>query len=94
MNHPTNSKSAREDDELLTPAELKARLKISTRTYSRLLASRRIPFRLIGTMKRFCWTEVLAALPKGPEAATRPATRGPIDLTAMLKKQAANWKSR
>lgn len=78
---------------LLTPAELKARLKISTRTYSRLLASRALPFRLVGSLKRFCWSEVLAALPSGSaNAATRPRdSRGSVDMTTYLKQRAARW---
>lgn len=80
------------DTHLLTPGELRARLKISARTYARLIASRRIPYRLIGSMKRFVWSEVLAAIPQGPEAATRPTSQGTLDLTALLKRQAAAWR--
>jgi hypothetical protein len=50
--------------DLLTPAELAARLQISSRQYFRLLAQG-LPYRLVGTeAKRFVWTDVLAWLPR------------------------------
>lgn len=77
------------DPELLTPAELKARLKISTRTYSRLVAAG-LPCRLVGTMKRFVWSEVLAFLPRG-ERAPVGQDQPTVDLVGYLKQRARRF---
>lgn len=90
MDTPTCN-TPNEGRELLTPAEVKARLKISTSTYTRLVSSGRMPFKRIGSMKRFVWADVLAALPKGPEQRATVVPRGALDLTAMLKKRAAEY---
>lgn len=79
-------------DDLLTPQELAIRLRLSLRSVRRLVAAGAIPFRLAGTVKRFVWAEVVAALPKGPVVVARPSA-GPksIDMEAYLKEKARNW---
>lgn len=79
-------------EELLTPAELKARLKISTSTYTRLVSLGRIPFHLVGTMKRFVWAEVVAAFPKSTDTRKRRGTGPALDLVGHLKHRAAHWR--
>lgn len=78
-------------DDLLTPHELAVRLRLSLRSVRRLVAAGRIPFRLVGTVKRFVWAEVVAALPKGPGPIS--SNQGPtsIDMVAYLKEKARNW---
>lgn len=76
---------------LLTPDELRAALKIAPRTYHKLLASGRLPYRLVGSMKRFEWSEVIKALPMGPETVTRPSSTGALDMAAFLKSAARRW---
>lgn len=79
-------------DDLLTPQELAVRLRLSLRSVRRLVAAGRIPFRLVGTVKRFVWAEVVAALPAGPVATVRPsAPPKSFDMEAYLKEQARNW---
>lgn len=78
--------------DLLTPIELCAALKISRRTYSRLMADGRIPFKTIGTLKRFVYADVLAALPSGPKAPpARAVPSGGVNMVAYLKHKAAHW---
>ena len=87
--------AAQTDLELLTVAELRAKLKISSTTYYRLLGAGHLPHRLLGTSRRFVWTEVVAALPKGPMPvrAVEPYRR-PLDMVAILKERARNWTSK
>lgn len=89
MAHPT---AAQADLELLTAAELKAKLKISTTTYYRLLTAGQLPHRMLNTSRRFVWAEVVAALPKGP-APVRRMEGGPrpLDLVAIIKERARTW---
>ena len=79
-------------DDLLTPQELAVRLRLSLRSVRRLVASGAIPFRLVGTVKRFVWAEVVSALPKGPVATVRScAAPKSFDMEAYLKEKARNW---
>lgn len=73
-------------DELLTHQELAAKLKVSRRTVDRLLAAGLLPARRVGSLKRFVWAEVQAALPSATvaEPIRRQAVPGG-DLVAMLK---------
>lgn len=79
-------------NELLTPAELRAQLKISPRTYARRLLLG-LPHRLVMTDRRFVFHEVLSWLPRNPEprrlSMPRPLSRmGGSDLVAQLKREA------
>ncbi|MDP2383390.1 MAG: helix-turn-helix domain-containing protein [Nitrospirota bacterium] len=79
-------------DDLLTPQELAVRLRLSLRSVRRLVAAGAIPFRLVGTVKRFVWAEVVSALPKGPVMVSRPsAAPKSIDMVGYLKEKARNW---
>jgi len=84
------------DLDLLTVAELRAKLKISSTTYYRLLGAGHLPHRLLGTSRRFVWTEVLAALPKGPVPLAPPMQPcGPrVDLYQVIKERARTWTSK
>lgn len=82
-------------DDLLTPHELAARLRLSLRSVRRLVAAGRVPYRLVGTVKRFVWAEVVAALPKGPvPVAPRGAAdvSPSIDMYAYIKDKARTWQ--
>jgi hypothetical protein len=72
-------------DDLLTPAELRERLKISMTTYRRLLR-RGLPHVLVMSDRRFIWPVVLGWLPKSTAPVARPSRPVPsIDLVRMLK---------
>lgn len=76
---------------LLTPAELCERLKISRRTYARLLA-KGLPCRLVLSGRRFVWADVLAWLPKGQQQTASATPSGFVDMGRYLKHKAANWR--
>ncbi len=78
---------------LLTPSELQTALKISPRTYHRLIAAGSLPCRLIGSHRRFVLEEVVAALPR-PTVPTPPVRTPHYDITAMLKQRAKQWGQR
>ena len=84
-------------DELLTPHELIARLKISTRTYHRMVQAGQLPVKWVRESARFVWAEVLAALPAGGQKPSpvptprRRVVRGVTDLTTRLKRKAETW---
>ena len=81
------------DLEFLTPAELKAKLKISTGTYTRLMGQGRLPFRRVASRKRFVWNDVIAALPIGPEVprARSLPLRNVAHVVTMMKYRAKHW---
>ena len=88
---PRDGATNMSDLDLLTPQELAVRLRLSLRSVRRLVAAGAIPFRLVGTVKRFVWSEVVAALPAGPVPIA--SNQGPtsIDMVAYLKEKARNW---
>lgn len=85
-------------DDLLTPKELAARLKVCERTIYNEQADGNIPGRLVRGKLRFYWPEVVQALPQAPVKQTKKTGaglgRGSIDMVALLKERARTWGAR
>jgi excisionase family DNA binding protein len=75
------------DEELLTPRELAAKLKISQRTLQRLVRAGRIRGCQVGGQIRFEWLQVKRALPMTSTAVAVPDYSA-FDLEAELKSRA------
>lgn len=74
------------DGELLTLAELAARLKCSQRSIRRRVALGELPARQFGNQLRFFWSEVVASLPRATAAAAvRPAEPGVVTLDVLTR---------
>lgn len=78
-------------DELLTPKELAARLKVCESTVYREQSAGLIPGRLVRGKLRFSWPEVLRALPAAP-AKDRDEDCQSNDLVWLLKSRVKSVK--
>lgn len=76
-------------DELLGYDELTAKLRVSRSTVERQVRDGVIPFRWVGSRKRFYWPDVLAALPStfvGPPGRASGLGQGAPDVVTHLKR--------
>lgn len=82
------------EDELLTPQELAARMKVSARSVARLVKGGLVPARAVLGRVRFYWPEVVASLPRVPAAASGRASEPGVvtlDVNTRLRLKATHF---